>query len=173
LLADQKRIETGRAKRKRTKQMSAYDYLSRGLDLHKSGNTFEETATRAAEMFAKAVEIDPGLARGHAWLACSLVRLWPEDWDEANVDECLIMVRNALSLDPDESEAHGIAGACHLHKRQYDKADYHIGRSLELNSNDAHVTVKASDYFSYVGRPERAQELVRRTMRLNPHHPDW
>jgi adenylate cyclase len=166
------KIGTERAKAK-SNGLTAYDYLLRGLDLHKSGNITPETARRAVEMFSRAVEADPGLARGYAWLACSSSRLWPEGWNAEDFDDSLKIIQRALTLDPDESEAHRIAGSCYLGKRQFQKAEFHIVRALELNPNDAHIAVKAGDFFSYVGQPQRARELVNRAMRLNPHHPAW
>ncbi len=166
------RVDTEQAKRKSTENLTAYDYLLRGLDLHKSGKMDHETATRAVEMFSRALELDETSARAHAWLACSTARLWSQ-FDDDLLEKNLALVRRALELDPDESEAHRIAGAIYRYKRMWDKADFHIRRSLELNPNDAHVTVKAGEYMCHACRPHEARVLVDRAMRLNPLHPDW
>jgi adenylate cyclase len=166
-----------RAKRKTTENMFAYDYLLRGLDLHKSGRTTLEEAVQAVEMFTKAVELDPGFARAHAWLACASTRLWPENPSEeqANLlwDDCMAKDQKALSNDENESEAHRIIGAIYLNKRQFDRANHHMSKAIALNPNDAHIAAKAASFLSYAGRPEEAVASVKRAMRLNPHHPDW
>jgi adenylate cyclase len=169
-----------RAKRKATENMVAYDYLLKGLDLYKSGDTTLEKVIQAAEAFTKAVEIDPGFARAHAWKACTsgrLLKLMPADPSEEQYkllfDEAMAGVQKALSLDKNESEAHRIMGAIYLHKRQFDRADYHISKAIALNPNHANVAAQAATFLSYAGRSEEAVASVKRAMRLDPHHPDW
>jgi adenylate cyclase len=166
-------IGTDRAKRKRTENLEAYDYLLRGLDLHKGGVIDTEIVEQAVAMFDKAIALDEGFARAHAWRACSGSRLWGDDSSDQQLDECLEIVKTALSLDEGESEAHRIMGAIYLWKRDFERAEKHIRRSIALNPNDAHVAVKAGAYFSFAGQPEEALASIRRAMRLNPHHPEW
>jgi adenylate cyclase len=166
-------IGTDRAKHKRTENLAAYDYLLKGLDLHKGGVVDTETAKRAVAMFDKAIELDPGFARAYAWRACSGSRLFGDEYTEEQVDENLERVKTALSLDEGESETHRIIGALYLAKRDFERAELHIQRSMELNPNDAHVAVKAGTFFSFAGQTEDALANIRRAMRLNPHHPLW
>jgi len=166
-------IGTDRAKRKQTENLAAYDYLLKGLDLHKSGVVDTETTKRAIAMFDKAIELDPGFARAYAWRACSGSQLLGDDFTEQQVDENLELVKIALSLDEGESETHRIMGAIYMAKRDFERAELHIRRSIELNPNDAHVAVKAGTYFSFAGEPEEGLANIRRAMRLNPHHPVW
>jgi adenylate cyclase len=166
-------IGMDRAKRKRSENLEAYDYLLKGLDLHKGGFIDTETVERSVAMFDKAIELDKGFARAHAWRACSGSRLWGDDFSDEQLDECLEITKTALSLDEGESETHRIMGSIYLWKRDFARAEKHIRRSIALNPNDAHVTVKAGTYFSFAGQPEEALALVRRAMRLDPHHPQW
>jgi adenylate cyclase len=166
-------IGTDRAKRKRTENLAAYDYLLKGLDLHKGGIIETETVERAVAMFDKAIELDPEFARAYAWRACSGSRLWGEDFTDQQLDESLELVKTALSLDEGESETHRIMGAIYLWKRDFERAELHTRRSMELNPNDAHVAVKAGTFFSFAGQPDDALANIRRAMRLNPHHPLW
>jgi len=174
------RIETvgiERAKRKTTENMVAYDYLLRGLDLHKSGRINLEERVQAIEMFTKAVELDPGFARAHAWLACASSRLLGENPSEEQIclllDDCMVRVQKAISLDKNECEAHRILSTIYLRKKQFDRAEYHISKAIALNPNHANVAAKAAAVMSYSGRSEDAVALVKRAMRLDPHHPDW
>jgi adenylate cyclase len=169
-----------RAKRKATENMVAYDYLLKGLDLYKSGGTTIENVVEAGEMFTKAVELDPGFARGHAWLACASGRRLKlmqvdssEDQYKLQLDEAMARVQKALSLDENECEAHRIMGMLYLHKRQFDRADYHISKAIALNPSHANVAAQAATFLSYAGRSEEAVASVKRAMRLDPHHPDW
>jgi adenylate cyclase len=165
-----------RAKRKNTENMAAYDYLLRGLDFHKSGRITREETVKAVEMFTKAVELDSGFARAHAWLACASTStvLWGGYPSPEQVDDAMARVQKALSLDENESEAHRIIGAIYLHRdRQFDRAEYHITKAVTLNPNDANTAAKAAELYSYTGRSQEAVASVKRAMRLNPHHPDW
>lgn len=102
-----------RAKRKTTENMVAYDYLLRGLDFHKGGRNSYEDAVQAVEMLTKAVELDPGFARAHAWLACASATAWRRAGKitDKQVNECMVRVQKALTLDENECEAHRIMGA--------------------------------------------------------------
>jgi adenylate cyclase len=166
-------IGIDRAKRKRTENLAAYDYLLKGLDLHKGGIVETETVERAVAMFDMAIELDRGFARAHAWRACSGSRLWGDDVSDRQLDESLEIVKTALALDEGESETHRIMGAIYMWKRDFERAEMHMRRAIALNPNDAHVAVKAGMYFSFAGQPEEALASIRRAMRLNPHHPDW
>ena len=166
-----------RAKRKTTENMVAYDYLLRGLDFHKSGRISMDDSIKAVEMFTKAVELDPGFARAHAWLACATANLWPKNPSrkqyDALLDNAMVEVQKALSLDENECEAHRIMGAIYLQRKQFDRAEYHYSKAVALNPNYAYIAAKVADFLSYTGRPQEAEASVKRAMRLNPHHPDW
>jgi adenylate cyclase len=166
-------IGTDRAKHKRSESLEAYDYLLRGLDLHKGGVIDTEIVERAVAMFDKAIELDKEFARAYAWRACSGSRLWGEDFSDQQLDECLEIIKTALALDEGESETHRIMGTIYMWKRDFERAEKHIRKSIVLNPNDAHVAVKAGTSFSFAGQPEEALASVRRAMRLNPHHPEW
>jgi adenylate cyclase len=163
-----------RAKRKNTENMVAYDYLLKGLDFHKSDRNTKEDAAKAVEMFTKAVELDPGFARAHAWLACASFALWYPKYSPEQVAECMARVQKALSLDENESEAHRILGAIYLHQDgQFERAEHHITRAIALNPNDANTAAKATELFSFTGRSQEAMASIKRAMSLNPLYPDW
>lgn len=163
-----------RAKRKNTENMVAYDYLLKGLDFHKSDRNTKEDAAKAVEMFTKAVELDPGFARAHAWLACASFALWYPKYSPEQVAECKARVQKALSLDENESEAHRILGAIYLHRdRQFERAEHHITKAITLNPNDANTAAKATELFCFTGRSQEAVASIKRAMSLNPLYPDW
>ncbi|WP_137701998.1 winged helix-turn-helix domain-containing tetratricopeptide repeat protein [Marimonas lutisalis] len=167
------KIDTERAKAKKTDNLSAYECLLRGLDLHKSGDVSLERAERSVAAFDEAIEKDPGFARAYAWRACSRSRTWgfPAEPDRAKA--CFYDVLRALELDPGEAEAHRIAGAIYRLLQEFDKADHHIERALELNPNDALVAIKAAEHHSFMGRRQRADALRERAMKLNPFFPEF
>jgi adenylate cyclase len=82
------------------------------------------SARSAAE---RAIEADPAVAEGHAALAEAMVRGLLE---AEPVDAVL---RRALELDPDCYEAHTIAGAVAIGRRDYGRAIVHLERAIELD----------------------------------------
>jgi TolB-like protein len=158
------KIDTARVQAKKSDNLTAYEYLLRGLDLHKSGTITPERAQLAYEAFTDAAEEDPGFARAHAWRACSYSRTWSIPASAAEIQRCLDYITTALELDPDEAESHRIAGSLYRFLRDYEKSDYHIEKSLQLNPNDAHITIKAAEHSCFLDRPERARELAERAM---------
>ncbi|MCG6889901.1 MAG: winged helix-turn-helix domain-containing protein [Gammaproteobacteria bacterium] len=69
------RIELDRARSRSTENLSAYEHLLRGLSFHKIASSSwptQDDFARANVEFEKALELDPGLARAHAWRICSL-----------------------------------------------------------------------------------------------------
>lgn len=167
------KIEITRAKKKSTENLTAYEFLLRGLDIHKSGWVNPERAQLAFDFFSRAVVLDPGFARAHAWRACAMSGTFGEHLSDEDREQCRAVAQVAYELDPDESEANRILGSIYLGAREFDKADYHIARSVALNPNDAHHLVMAGESMSYMGRAAEGKELIARAMRLNPHHPDW
>ncbi|MCZ6591872.1 MAG: adenylate/guanylate cyclase domain-containing protein [Alphaproteobacteria bacterium] len=167
------KIGTARVQAKKSDSLTAYEYLLRGLDLHKSGVITPESAQLAYEAFTEATKEDPEFARAQAWRACSYSRTWGVPVSAAEIQRCLEFITTALELDPDEAESHRIAGSLYRFLRDYSKADYHISKSLILNPNDAHIIIKAAEHECFMDRPDRARELAVRAMRLNPHFPDW
>ena len=61
----------------------------------------------------------------------------------------------------------------HLYCGQHDRAVAEYRRALELNPNDADVLNDFGQCLSYAGRAVDGVQVVRRAMRLNPHHPEY
>jgi adenylate cyclase len=91
----------------------------RGIEGHSP-----ETARAWAE---RAVAADPTVAEGHAALAEAMQRGMLEN---EPVDD---MLATALTLDPDCFEAHAVAGAAAIGRRQFERAILHLERASELD----------------------------------------
>lgn len=60
-----------------------------------------------------------------------------------------------------------------LFRREFGLAEQHLERALSLNRNDADSLVQMAMAFGYLGRGDRALELYRRALSLNPYHDPW
>lgn len=165
--------ETRRTKAKDGHDLTAYEALLVGLDLHKSGDISPEVAKRAVSAFSKAIDADPDFARAYAWRACSFSRTWGFPVQRAQFDRVSEDVFKALELDPGEAEAHRIAGAVCRALHEFDRATSHIEKALELNPSDTHIAAKSAEHFAFIGEPQRARELIEKAMALNPMFPSW
>jgi adenylate cyclase len=90
----------------------------------------------------RAIAADPTVAEGHAALAEAMVRGLLE---QGPVDEALA---TALRLDPDCYDAHAVAGAVAIGRREYEQAIAHLERAIELDPDaywPAGMVVQAYD----------------------------
>jgi len=159
------------ARRAPQERLDAYDILLQGKD-HHHRFTAEDCRT-CIELFERAIAIDPSYAVAHAWLACGLGQAIVFDLDEPAklVDRSQVAAERGLALDENESESHRILAQIFLTRRDLKRSICHQERALFLNPNDGESVCSMGEILSFVGKHEEAEEWVRKSMRLNPYHP--
>ena len=152
-------------------RLEAYDILLRGKD-HHHRFTAEDCRT-CIDMFEHAIERDPSYAVAHAWLACGLGQAMVFKLDEHAklVDRSQAAAERGLELDENESESHRLLAQIFLTRRNLKRSLWHQERALFLNPNDDRSVCSMGEILSFVGKHEEAEEWVRKSMRLNPYHP--
>ena len=152
-------------------RLDAYDILLRGKD-HHHRFTPEDCRT-CIDMFERAVERDPGYAVAHAWLACGLGQAMAFNLDDVPtlVDRAQAAAERGLELDENESECHRILAQVFLTRRNLKRAMWHQERALFLNPNDDRSVCSMGEILCFLGKHEEAEEWVRKSMKLNPYHP--
>src|SRR4029453_12687438 len=90
------------------------------------------------ELFERAVALDGRYALAHTYLALMRVNVNGIATAPREVlDMALAEARHAIELDPQESRCHrGLSTIC-LYRREYEMAEHHVRRALDLNPNDA------------------------------------
>jgi adenylate cyclase len=152
--------------------LAAYDCLLRGLAHYRGFG--EDDNRKAYEMFERAVTLDPQYALAHAYLAAVTLALRgsaaapPEALDAA-----FAAMSHALELDPQESYCQNILGLIWLYRRDYDAAEHHYRRALDLNPNDADRRMAFGYILALRGKAEDGLGWMQEAMRLNPFHPTW
>ena len=114
-----------------TADVRAYDFYLRGRQFF---HQFRRKGfDLAREMFAKAIEIDPGYARAYAGIAdCSAFLYFYWDSSTANLEQADQASRKALELDPDLAEAHASCGLTASMKKHYEEAEREFRRAMRL-----------------------------------------
>jgi adenylate cyclase len=150
--------------------LAAYECLLRGM-AHFRGIA-EDDNRKAFEMFERAVALDPQYALGHACLVgASLALHGSAAAPPAVLDAAFATASRALELDPQESRCHSVLALIWLYRRDFDAAEYHYRKALELNPNDADRRMGLGYLLALRGKPGEALDWMEEGMRLNPFQP--
>jgi TolB-like protein len=155
-------------RRKRPEDMEAYDYLLRGLDHHRLGGVTEGHVREAVEWFERAIEADPNYGLAYAWHVCSSSRL--PDFD---AEKGFRYITRALELDENDAEAHRIMGSYQMSMGNFESAERHHCRAMELNPSDAYIRSRTAAFYTFNHQPARALELIAEAETLDPLLPVW
>ncbi len=159
-------IET--ARRKPPDNMTAYDYLLRGLDKHRVGGVTHENARKAVSWFDQAIEADPNYGPAYAWRICA------SSWlPEFNLEEERFFIDKALELDANDPEAQRIMGVIQMINGDFEASAYHHERAIELSPCDAYILARSAAFFTFNGQPELALQSIEKAIALDALLPVW
>jgi tetratricopeptide (TPR) repeat protein len=156
------------ARRKPTENMTAFDFLLRGLDHHRLGGVTDDNVRQAVGWFTKAIDADPAYAPAYAWRVCAASWLPDFDAEQAGRD-----IRRALELDPCDAEVNRVMGFLELINDNLDAALAHARRAMELNPTDAYIKARCAAMFTFAGQAERSLSLLDEAEALDPFLPVW
>ena len=160
-------------RKKPTSNLSAYECLLRGLHIYKWGVNSMEEAKQALFWFDRAVELDEGYARAHAWRECCLACFWSSPPKERELETSAQNMRIALSIDEHDHEVHRLKGAMHMCAGEHELGEYHLAKSVEMNPNDAHILLKIGMYRSFLESNTDDLTYIDTAFLRNPLHPAW
>jgi TolB-like protein len=155
-------------RRKRPEDMAAYDYLLKGLEHHRLGGVTEGHIREAVKWFERAIDADPNYGLAYAWYVCSAS--WLPDFDD---EKGFRYITKALELDENDAEAHRIMGSWQMVMGNFDSAEHHHCRAMELNPNDAYIRARTAAFYTFNHQPEHALELIGEAEALDPLLPVW
>ncbi len=169
------RIEDARLRQvlhRPTTSLAAYDCWLRGMAFFK-GHAQDDNRN-AYEMFKRAVSLDGGYALAHTFLALAWVALHGHASAPTEVlDTAFATATHGLELDPQDSRCHRVLAHIWLMRRDYNSAEHHLRRALDLNPNDADARAGMGNLLALRGKPEEALVWLETAMRLNPLYPKW
>jgi TolB-like protein len=168
------RAEIGRAKRKPTESLDAYDYYLRGMASFHQGT--REAIDEALPQFQKAMQLDSDFASAYAMAAwCHFWRKvngWMNDRAE-EAAEGARLARRAVELGKDDAVALARSGHALAHLAgELNNGIALIDRALLLNPNLAAAWFLSGFLRIWRGEPDDAIERFERAMRLSPLDPE-
>lgn len=166
---------SARAQRKPPANLAAYECLLRGqAALHKLGDRHEEAEAR--HFFEQALASDPNYARAHAGLAIVLLREWFRGAQSTDtmLDRALDHALKGVALAGDDNECQETLGWILLHRKEFDLAERHYRRAIELNPASPDELAAMGAACSFFGRPEEGIRWFEEAKRVDPFFdPTW
>jgi tetratricopeptide (TPR) repeat protein len=162
------KADMAEARRKRPEDRTAYDYLLRGLEYHRLGGVTLDNEREAVKWFDRAIAADPNYGLAYAWRVCA------SSWlPNPDLDEGMRYIQKAIELDENEAEAHRIMGVIQMLYRDFETAEYHHRRAMELNPSDAYIKARSAAFYTFKGEPTQALELIEAAVAQDPFLPVW
>jgi adenylate cyclase len=177
-----KRAEEARTPTRPPVTWHAYDYYMRASDtLSSFFSSFKvEPLYDARRLLKQALSLDPAYARAYALLASTYVMAWNQALDgdylrPAVLEQAHELAQTAVRLDPYLPLAHVYLGLTLTWRREFDGAIAAFEKAAALNPN--FTDVRFSIALIFAGEPERAIEVTKAHMRLDPFYiattPGW
>ena len=166
--------ERAMAHRKAPQNLTAFDYYLLGMEA-KHGLT-KEGFLKADELFRKALELDPQLARAHVGIVQTYALLIDAGFVTSVselLDKQMESAQRAVALDPKDGETHLALAIAYSYRGEMERAAAEFGRAEEFSPNNADLLVICAWTWPALGHPERGVELAERALQLNPHYPEW
>jgi DNA-binding winged helix-turn-helix (wHTH) protein/TolB-like protein len=161
--------ERRRLARRYTRNLEAYDYFLRGQAalLTRARDDNE----RAAEMYRKALALDPAFARAYAGLALTHAADYRNQWTD-NAPQALAraleLAETAFRIDPEILEVQWVLAYVHAQNRRHEQAIGHLNQAIALDPSFADAYALLGSIHTFIGQPAKAVPLVRTAIQLNP-----
>ncbi|MGV6803083.1 MAG: adenylate/guanylate cyclase domain-containing protein [Ruegeria sp.] len=167
------RAEAANLSNRPTESLDAYDSVLRALpELYRfEGQSYEN----ARLLFKRAVELDPGYAQAHTYLAwCQ--NFWIAEGHSKDVakdrDIAVFHARKAVELDPEDALNLSVRGhiLSVLERRPHEAVDL-LDQALALNPNLPLAWGLSATTHAYLGNGQEARERMLNVWRLTPFDP--
>ena len=182
LVAHVNKAEAERALLKPPASWQAYEYFVRGADILAGYWSTVKVADlyESRRLLEQSLAIDPSYARAYASLSTTWIIAWRNRLDKdhlnpAALDEAHRMANKAVQLNANLPQGHASLGVVLAWKRQHDAGVAEFEKAVALNPNFTDWRMAIA--LVYAGQSERAVEVLKSHMRLDPFYvplaPHW
>jgi TolB-like protein len=161
-------------RRRSPANLTAFDTYLLGMEA--KHRVTKEGLVEAEGLFRKALELDPQFARAHVGLATVQfylidLRLAPSVEEAAS--KMMDAAEKAVKLDPNDGLTHQVLGMAYAYQGKPEQSLAELNRAETLAPSDADLLLSIAWSLPQFGESGRAVSLAERSLRLNPHYPDW
>lgn len=155
-----------------TNNIEAYDYFLQGYqDFWKFT---KDDNQQARTYFLKAIEVDQNFARAYANLAMTYsfdyINGWSED-PENTLGLAGQYANKALAINDSMPQVQWAVGIVYTYSKNYDAAMIAAEKAITQSPNFADGYGLLATILNYAAKPEKARDVMRKAMKLNPRHP--
>ena len=162
-----------RRKRLSDSELTAYDWQLRGFRSLELGG--RENLTNAKHEFSEAIKQAPTSAAAHAGLSMSYGyecdQLLAEDYEQA-LQHHIELAEKSIQLDESDSRAHYAMLCAYSLKGEFDLADQHAVRAVELNPSEYHNLCSRGYTLMSLEDFEHSVDCFNESLRRNPLAPN-
>lgn len=166
--------ERQRQQKSAPSDLQAYGLILRGREVYKQPR--RELNLHARRLFEQASEVDPAYAVSYTSISKTSNDAWRFNWaqqPEQALDDAIAKAELAVRLDPDDARGYAALGNACMYKRLHDESLASYERAIQFNPNDADILAETGHSAGVCGDADRAVDLIKRAMLLNPFYPDW
>ncbi len=158
-----------------TKSQEASIFFTEGVRIadSRTNQSMQSIMSKSANLFQKAIDIDPYYAEAYAEMAF-VIRLLPEENEIFNntnkFQKINSLLNKSLELDPNTARAYTTLGMLQAANKNFEKAKEYYDKALDIKPNDASTQHYYALYFVDKPKPdfEKALEHIKIAYELNP-----
>ena len=162
-----------RRKKLTDNELSAYDWQLKGYRSLELGSL--DSLKKANQEFSRAIKLDPESAAAYAGLSMSYGyecdQMLTEDYAYA-LEQHTKLAEKAIALDESDSRAHYAMLCAYSLKREFELADQHAVRAMELNPSEYHNLCSRGYTLMSLDKFEQSVECFSESLRRNPLAPN-
>jgi adenylate cyclase len=161
------------ARLKPPQSLAAYELVQRANALNWESR---DAKGEARQMLENALRLDPEYATAHSLLSAITLRdaAYHTQLNREVLDISLSHASKAVEIDDNDSACQSILGWVLLARGEFDLANEHIDRALQLNPNNPYAMINRGSFLNQTGRPDEAISWFEKVQRSDPYfNPSW
>jgi class 3 adenylate cyclase/TolB-like protein len=152
----------------------SYGFLLQGIANFRASS--RRQIENAAQLFSKAIELNPEDALVRSWSAWNDVYGVMMGWvrsPEQPMERAFAAATESVALNPSLDAARWAMGATFMMSGDHTSASEQFRAGLELNPNEPNLLAGAAKSLAFQGAALEAIEFGQQAMRINPYPPAW